>query len=335
MTEFLYSLFWELRKYYARDYYLTYSSSWEDIGAIYKESAMRLIAPMVIRNQAGTLAEYKEWCESSIDEMWDFKGFLEKPFIKTPAGKTLSLSELTLKNSFFENLFWNIRNCFPRTESRIMSFYGRLFEMYIQDQIEAIANGQKKYLYIREFRYGKGGGNKSSDAYLRIDNKLLAIEAKGFSVLFDCIVNQNVNSNLDKLFIKPVLQADRAFDDNKSIEDFNSVTDLYVLSVTMDSINAVPDYYEHCKNDIEKRKRSTCLKKFYNINIEELEMLLFMVEKQYDIFELLDQYFAEKYMMPLSNYIKSKCPEVIKMTSFLSGVYEEASIKMKEAYGIV
>lgn len=326
---------WELRKYYARDYYLTYSSSWEDIGAIYKESAMRLIAPMVIRNQAGTLAEYKEWCESSIDEMWDFKGFLEKPFIKTPAGKTLSLSELTLKNSFFENLFWNIRNCFPRTESRIMSFYGRLFEMYIQDQIEAIANGQKKYLYIREFRYGKGGGNKSSDAYLRIDNKLLAIEAKGFSVLFDCIVNQNVNSNLDKLFIKPVLQADRAFDDNKSIEDFNSVTDLYVLSVTMDSINAVPDYYEHCKNDIEKRKRSTCLKKFYNINIEELEMLLFMVEKQYDIFELLDQYFAEKYMMPLSNYIKSKCPEVIKMTSFLSGVYEEASIKMKEAYGIV
>lgn len=76
----------------------------------------------------------------------------------------------------------------------------------------------------------------------------------------------------------------------------------------MDSINAVPDYYEHCKNDIEKRKRSTCLKKFYNINIEELEMLLFMVEKQYDIFELLDQYFAEKYMMPLSNYIKSKCP---------------------------
>ena len=75
MTEFLYSLFWELRKYYARDYYLTYSSSWEDIGAIYKESAMRLIAPMVIRNQAGTLAEYKEWCESSIDEMWDFKGF--------------------------------------------------------------------------------------------------------------------------------------------------------------------------------------------------------------------------------------------------------------------
>lgn len=181
MTEFLYSLFWELRKYYARDYYLTYSSSWEDIGAIYKESAMRLIAPMVIRNQAGTLAEYKEWCESSIDEMWDFKGFLEKPFIKTPAGKTLSLSELTLKNSFFENLFWNI----PRTESRIMSFYGRLFEMYIQDQIEAIANGQKKYLYIREFRYGKGGGNKSSDAYLRIDNKLLAIEAKGFSVLLN------------------------------------------------------------------------------------------------------------------------------------------------------
>lgn len=182
-------------------------------------------------------------------------------------------------------------------------------------------------------------GQYSKDRTLADVNRIVlqktGITADSFSVLFDCIVNQNVNSNLDKLFIKPVLQADRAFDDNKSIEDFNSVTDLYVLSVTMDSINAVPDYYEHCKNDIEKRKRSTCLKKFYNINIEELEMLLFMVEKQYDIFELLDQYFAEKYMMPLSNYIKSKCPEVIKMTSFLSGVYEEASIKMKEAYGIV
>lgn len=122
-------------------------------------------------------------------------------------------------------------------------------------------------------------GNQT-DTYIMIGNAVPPLLAKcvGLSVLFDCIVNQNVNSNLDKLFIKPVLQADRAFDDNKSIEDFNSVTDLYVLSVTMDSINAVPDYYEHCKNDIEKRKRSTCLKKFYNINIEELEMYLILLE---------------------------------------------------------
>lgn len=335
MTDYLYSLFWELRKYYARDFYLTYSSSWEDTNAIYKETSMQLIAPMVVENQSGTLGEYKDWCQSSIGEMWDFKGFLEKPFVKALDGKMLSLSEFTLKNSFFENLFWNIRNCFPQTESRIMSFYGRLFEMYIQDHIEAITSTQKKYLYIPEFRYGKGGGNKSSDAYLRIDNKLLAIEAKGFSVLFDCIVDKNVKSNLDKVFIKPVLQADRAFDDNISIENFKTVTELYVLSVTMDSINAVPGYYEQCKHEIEQKKKSTCLKRYYNINIEELEMLLFMVEKQYDIFELLDQYFSEPYMMPFSNYIKNKCPEVIRMTNFLSEVYAEASEQMKKAYGIL
>ena len=334
MTDYLFALFWELRKYYVRNYYLTYSSSWEDTNITYKDSKMCQIAPLVVKGQAGELAEYREWCESSINEMWDFRGFLEKPFIKTPAGKTLSISDFTLKNSFFENLFWNIRNSFPETESRIMSFYGRLFETYIQRQIEAVTKLQNKYVYIPEFKYGKGGGSKSSDAYLRIGNKLLAIEAKGFSVLFDCIVNKSVKSNLDKLLIKPVLQADRAFDDNKHISEFEDVTDLYIFSVTMDSINAVPEYYEQCISEIEQKKKTSCLRRFYNINIEELEMLLFMVEKQYDIFELTDQYFSEKYMMPFSNYIKIKCPEKIEMTAFLSEVYEEASTKMKEAYGI-
>lgn len=63
-----------------------------------------------------------------------------------------------------------------------MAFYGRLYERYIQDLTREAA--QTTYTYIDEFLIGKRGHEaKSSDAYLQKENKLLAVEAKGFSVL--------------------------------------------------------------------------------------------------------------------------------------------------------
>jgi hypothetical protein len=139
---------------------------------------------------------------------------------------------------------------------------------------------------------------------------------------------------LEKLFVKPILQADKAYNNNVSREVFEDVEELYVVSVTMDSINAVPEYYEKCKSIIEEKRKSSEMKAYYNLNIEELEMLLFMIEKEYDIFEMLDSYFGEKYLMPFSNYINKFCPQKVEMTSYMKEIYEEAAAEMKKAYGI-
>lgn len=68
----------------------------------------------------------------------------------------------------------------------------------------------QEYSYIAEFSYKeKKKEKKSSDAYIRKGTNLLVVEVKGFSVLIDCMIkNEQVEKNNEKLFVKPVLQAD-------------------------------------------------------------------------------------------------------------------------------
>ena len=72
------------------------------------------------------------------------------------------------------------------------------------------------------------------------------------SVLLNCMTkNESVEANNRKLFVKPVLQADKslaAVIDDKP--EFVGVETAYIISVTMDNINAVPNYY----NAIHNRK---------------------------------------------------------------------------------
>lgn len=91
-----------------------------------------------------------------------------------------------------------------------MAFFGRLYEKYIQDITEDAA--KEEFTYIDEFVYMDGREEKkSSDAYIRKENELLVVEAKGFSVLLNCMTkNESVEANNDKLFVKPILQADKS-----------------------------------------------------------------------------------------------------------------------------
>ena len=86
-----------------------------------------------------------------------------------------------------------IRDCYPDDDSRAMAFFGRLFEHYIQTLTEE-STKINEYNYIKEFSYTSGRNRKlSSDSYIRKGNNLLAIEAKGFSVLQICMTrNKNV-----------------------------------------------------------------------------------------------------------------------------------------------
>lgn len=184
----------------------------------------------------------------------------------------------------------------------------------------------------RNFRIEvKKNNKKSSDAYLRKGINLLVVEAKGFSVLLDCITkNERVEENKDKLFVKPVLQADLCLAtviENKP--EFAGVEEAYVIFVSMDNINAVPNYYNEIHKSIEEQKKCAKTKYYFNLNIEEYEMLMYLIEQQYDILGLLKEYYDNEKLRPFSNYLQEKYP-MITMTSFMENLYQEASEKMKE-----
>lgn len=268
--------------------------------------------------------EYKEWATQTITSAWDFTKFMEFPFIADTTSKYIPISEVSLINAFFEKLFWLIRDCYPQDDSRAMSFFGRLFERYIQDLTENAC--EDPCLFIGEFSIG----GKSSDAYLRRSNNLLAVEAKGFSVLADCMAkNENIERNNKKLFIAPVLQADKFFSNAfEQINEFSGVDSIYVISVTMDNVNAVPNYYQKIHQEIVAEKQCSLVHYYFNFSIEEYEMLMSLIEMDVNIFPLLKSYFEMNTLTPFSNYLLERYPS-IGMTSFMEKCYKDASSKMK------
>ena len=327
-TQYSSLLFWELSIYYSDVNGLIYSTMWRDFENVYGKMKEKELVTRVIGTLSQTIENYMQWVMESENHEWDFSKFFEFPFISDNKGNYISVCDITLRNAFFEKVFWLIRDCYPKEDSRAMAFWGRLFEKYIQDLTYDIAI--RGYVYIEEFSFGKKNDKKSSDAYIRKDKNLLVVEAKGFSVLLDCMIkNESIEKNNNRMFVKPIIQADTCLAtviDSKS--EFAGVEDAYIISVTIDSINAVPNYYNSVHKNIEMEKKCVKTKYYFNFNIEEYEMLMCLAERQKDIFGLLKEYYENEKLKPFSNYLLEKYPD-IGMTSFMETVYQEASDKMK------
>lgn len=65
------------------------------------------------------------------------------------------------------------------------------------------------------------------------------------------------------------------------------------------------------------------------MNIEEYEMLLYLIEQQYDIFKVLKEYYENKELKPFGSFIQDEFGE-IEMTHFMRELYKEASEKIRE-----
>lgn len=327
-TQYSFLLFWELSIYYSDINGLIYDTMWRNVEKVYGKMKEKELINKVIGVLSQQVKGYATWASESENHEWDFSKFFEFPFIKDGKGNYISVCDITLRNAFFEKIFWLIRDCYPKDDSRAMAFFGRLFEKYIQNLTQEAT--KESYSYIEEFTYEKNN-KKSSDAYIRKDNSLLVIEAKGFSVLLDCMTqNESVEKNNNRMFANPIIQADTCLATVIEVKpEFVGIEDAYIISVTIDNINAVPDYYNEIYKNVEAEKKCKKTKYYFNFNIEEYEMLMYLVEQQQDIFDLLKEYYENEKLKPFSNYLRQKYPET-KMTSFMESLYQEASEKMKD-----
>lgn len=329
-TQYSFLLFGELRTYYSDVNGLIYTSMWRDVEKVYGQIKEKELITQVIQTLAQSVETYFDWATETEDQEWDFSKFFEFPFISDRSGKYISVCDITLRNAFFEKIFWLIRGCYPEDDSRAMAFFGRLFEKYIQDVTQDATHDE--YEYIAEFTYKpKKKEKKSSDAYVRKGKNLLVIEAKGFSVLLDCMTkNEQIEKNNRKLFIDPVLQADMCLSTVMADKpEFSGVEAAYIIAVTMDNINAVPDYYNEIHTNIEKEKVCEKTKYYFNFSIEEYEMLMYLLEQGNDIFALLSDYYDNERLKPFSNYLQENYSEIGR-TIFMEKLYQEAAGRMKD-----
>lgn len=331
-TQYSSILFWELQPYFTDECGLAHMSIWKSINSTYKKSESRETLEKALKVLSVKPVELKKWATETQYNQWDFSNFLAYPFFQDDEGRYISISDYTLSNAFFEKMFWLIRECYPQSDNEAMAFYGRLFEKYIQ-VLTYNANAQKEnYTFVDEFSIKAGKQDiKSSDAYLKNGNCLLAIEAKGFSNLITVMTqNMDVERNYKKLFVKPVLEADKFCE--RAIENgsFGDVDKIYIISVTLDSIEANPFYYEKIYGEIEKNKICDKVKCYFNFSIAEYEMLMCAVESGENICELLSEYFSLDVLSPFSTFLQQRASKLPTMTKFMKECYTEASAKMLE-----
>ena len=333
-TEYSSLLFWELQYYFSSKNALSRSSCWRNADYIYRNIKEKQKISNVIDVLKTEPIKLKEWAKETEAEEWNFTMFYRFPFIFDGESEYISVSDITLINAFFEKIFWLIRECYPEEDNRAMAFFGRLFERYIQDATKAAC--ENDYTYIDEFSFSvKKDERKSSDAYIRKDNNLLVIEAKGFSVLVDCMAkNEKVENNNNKLFVKPILQADICLNvtlDNK--KEFSGIEEAFIIAVTLDNVNAVPNYYNAIHKEIDEKKRCGLVHYYFNFSIEEYEALLFLIECGIDVFPILKEYFSMEVLSPFINYLREKIQDIdIGMTKFMEKNYDAVANKIKSYF---
>ena len=80
--------------------------------------------------------------------------------------------------------------------------------------------------------------------------------------------------------------------------------------------------------EISEKKKCTLVRYYFNLSIEEYEMLLYLIEQDIDIFEILREYFTNRVLSPFSNYVREKVGSV-NMTRFMEENYKAATNKME------
>ena len=332
ILDYITVLFYELITYYNDVKELLYSSVWRNVDKIYGKTKVYDVSERIINRVSASPEEIKKWAINTLDAPWDFSFFYSKPFIKCN-GHHIAVSDLTSRNCFSENIYWLIRDCYPRDDSRCMAFYGRLHEKYIQDLTNEASKKNPRIKYIPEFVCNSG--NKSSDVYIQIDDNLIIIECKGFSVLLDTITKgESIPKNNKKLFIDPILQADERFYEivNEDCK-FKNINQTYIISVTMDNVNAVPQYYDEIYTEIERAKKSPLTKYVFNFNVEEYERLMYYLENNTDVISLLKEYYEMEELLPFTSYLSKKYIDATDAkTEFMENIYTELTEKIKKAF---
>ncbi|MDF1617988.1 hypothetical protein [Petrocella sp. FN5] len=259
----------------------------------------------IISDYIGNRNEYTDWAQDTLDNSWNYVKFMEKPLFSLTDNRFLSLSEELISNLIFEGLYHKIRHIYPDDDTRIIAFLGRPFELYISELCkEAACNSDLEH--IDEFIYGDNN-EKSSDSYIISGGKLVIIEAKAIRPHFSALIENSDDSlfkQVRRLYIKPINQAINAYNNINATtfkSFFSEVTDIYIISVTLESIQPFNDIISFASRELDD---SLAIRGFFNMNVEEFEALCSLMNSDYDIYNILDDYMESG--IPFANYLYSE-----------------------------
>lgn len=267
----------------------------------------------IINEISKSYFDYMNWALKTIDNSWDYEELIKYPLIQLDLESYVSIDKKFIENEFFEGLYYKIVDVCSEKKDRdkIITFLGRPFERYISKVAEkTIENNFVGYEFIDEFIYGSNG-EKSSDSYIKFNNKLIIIEAKSTRPVRSTFVSadeESIQKAIEKLYVKTTLQANDAYENilkTQHKNKFSGINDIYIISV---SIENVP-YTQEVKQIVDsklKGKLHNNVKGYCNLNIEEYELLCSMIENNINVMDIIKGYCQEQDPSLFKNYVYDK-----------------------------
>ncbi|MFJ7731898.1 hypothetical protein ACIQXF_08385 [Lysinibacillus sp. NPDC097231] len=266
---------------------VSFSTTWvKNKNEFFKNTELKHIAPKIIDDLSINITEAQKWASSTIDNSWNYLKLQELPLLKLNSDEFIPFNYDILSNGIFDGLYHRIRGCYPEKDRRFLTFFGRPFEKYIDLILkEAIQNSRFDYEYIEEFDYGTKSPSLSSDFYLRLNEDLIIIEAKGARPTVNSSINadkESIKKDLKKLFIDPIIQADKAYQNilNSSFSNkFKGVQNIYIISVNINNFPSVPSFYEEVDETL-KESLSDKVKGYFNFSITDIEAMCYLISRK-------------------------------------------------------
>ncbi|OSX89589.1 hypothetical protein BTJ45_04400 [Bacillus mycoides] len=299
------------------------SISWaNEIDDYFSNSLLKDVAPKVIDDLMTDISSLCNWSKETIDNQWDYSAFLNCPLLEVEKGKFIAFNKEGLENAIYMGLFHKIRECYPKEDTKFISFLGRPFEKYVEILVEkSISQAKIPYQLISEFVYEKNGNKRSSDLYIKEGNNLIIIEVKNAKPTVKTAYKgdeESINSDLQKLFISPLLQADKAY---KAIlksnfrEVFDGVTNIYIITLNNENIPPVWSLYDKVYKEVDGKLHPN-VRGFFNFSIDEFEVFCNLITRRRPIFRVLNHLVSLKNISPLIDLLRSSSLPV-KRTEWL------------------
>lgn len=329
ITEYLAECF-NLLQYFIIDWSIeSFSTMQCGCGIInFDAKLLNIVHEKIINTMAEPIKKLINNAINSINRKWDFELFYRTPMIEID-NVAMNISPITTLYQSFDGLYWKLFYLENNVEHKkaFSRSFGKIFENYIQDILkDAEGNG---FAFLNEFNYKyEGNPKKSSDAYIKQGEKLIIIEAKAKSPLGETFLDYNkkvIDNEVLDLLVDPVHQVDMRlceivsqfsnFEDLKDKEFFKNITEVSVISVTMEKVQPVNSLlndadtylrtdanaplvkFKNGKKIIKLTKckiRSDLICNYFNFNLDDFEALCLLIEQGEDVFTLLERLFTSR-----------------------------------------
>lgn len=273
-----------------------------------------------------------------LEQVWDFEPFYRYPFIKIK-DEQIAFSVDSILYQLWEGLYWNVRYTLQRDDGvEFMTDFGKPFEHYIQEISRESANRSGKIVrYQNEFLYRYEGNQKAStDCYLRVNDVLVAVEAKAKSPHSDTIsgvAHEAIETEVNELMVAPIEQAAKRLKEITSekaeITDgekqfFEGIERTIILSVSMEKVQPVGKLLYEFDERVKETISGTNVVAYHNVSIQDYEVICGLIEDYpEEVSAILLRWFEDqrkdsRSAVVLSNFLhtfnkKYRCLEYVSL----------------------